>query len=178
MFIYEKRLIDKSTGQTNDTLNITFEGNKPVENPEVVITKDGVIGIKSDSNAYIAQFPNDTEKVSSYSLDGEVIAINIERGFHTFALTFKKSVGINLTNDLYNYLYYIRIRNDTYEYCELKSSAQDTIHLQNVGEYIVDIENKILHTPTKDYNFTELSTDFNEAINNKTFIGISFAYGK
>ena len=51
MFIYEKRLIDKSTGQANDTLNITFEGNKPVENPDVIINKDGVIGIKSD--AYI-----------------------------------------------------------------------------------------------------------------------------
>jgi hypothetical protein len=176
MFIYEKNKINSETGKLEQTLNITFEGNKPVENPDVIVTKDGIEGIKSDSNAYIALFPNDTDKVSSYSLDGEVIAISIEQNFRTFALTFKKSVGINLTNDLYNYLYYIRIHNDTYTYTELKTTEGDSIYLQDIGEYIVDIENKILHTPTKDYNFTELSTDFNEAINNKTFIGISFTY--
>ena len=40
MFVYEKRLIDKATGQANDTLNITFEGNKPVENPDITINNN------------------------------------------------------------------------------------------------------------------------------------------
>lgn len=129
----------------------------------------------SGSNAYITTLPN--EKVSSYSIDGEIITKNIEDSFKSFALPFKKSIGINLTADLLNYLYYIRIDNDIYKYDTLTDTQGNNIYLSDIGEYIFDIENKVLHTPSKDYNFTELSTYFNEAINNKTFIGIAFNYG-
>ena len=40
MFIYEKNKRNSETGKLEQTLNITFEGNKPVENPDVIIDKD------------------------------------------------------------------------------------------------------------------------------------------
>ena len=65
---------------------------------------------------------------------------------------------------------------DIYTYSELRDTEGNSIYLDPIGEYIFDIENKVLHTPSKDYNFAELSTHFNEAINNKSFIGIAFNY--
>lgn len=150
----------------NDFINaVAFKG-APVTN----FQSEG-----SDSNAYISALPG-ISYVSSYSIDGEIISTNIESNFNSVALPFEKSIGINLTNTLIGYLYYIKIYNDVYTYSELKDTDDNSIYLDTIGEYIFDIENKVLHTPSKDYNFTELSTSFNESINNKTFIGISFNY--
>ena len=95
MFIYEKRLIDKATGQANDTLNITFEGNKPVENPDITINKDGITGIKSESNAYSFSTEGFPLTISSYSIDGEIVQYS-ESNYTN--LIFTKSVGFNVTN--------------------------------------------------------------------------------
>ena len=129
----------------------------------------------SDSNAYIASLPGGNY-VSSYSIDGETISTNIETNFRSIAISFKKSIGINLTSTTTGYMYYINFNNDVYTYSELRDTEENNIYLENTGEYIFDIENKVFHTPSKDYNFAGLSTDFNESINNKTFIGIAFNY--
>ena len=88
MFIYEKRLIDKATGQANDTLNITFEGNKPVKNPDVIINKDGVIGIKSDSNAYGIRIESTRISIDRYSINGEIVDFDSHNGNSVFLHVF------------------------------------------------------------------------------------------
>lgn len=161
MFIYEKRLIDKSTGQANDTLNITFEGNKPVENPEVVITKDGVIGIKND--AYIAINALSDEysamTISSISADGEIVN-NIDIGDITGIgnppILFKHTIGINITH--YNTETTTPIFSILYKdgsnptIMPTEGGVFDFSNIQ-VGEYIFDIENRKIDTPMGTYNF-------------------------
>ena len=160
MFVYEKRLIDKITGQANDTLNITFEGNKPVENPEVVITKDGVIGIKND--AYIAINALSEEysdmKISSISADGEIvnnIDISEPTGLATSPILFKHTIGINITH--YNtetstsLLSILDKQGSVTDILPKESSGFDFSNIQ-VGEYIFDIENRKIDTPMGTYN--------------------------
>ena len=94
MFIYEKRLVDRATGQANDTLNITFEGNKPVENPEVVITKDSIIGI----GLYPIQFALWSEEGSVVIADDKPLdLVTLSKGnpeaFFSKTLSYTTSAG-------------------------------------------------------------------------------------
>ena len=98
MFIYQKNKINDVTGQVEQSLNVTFEGNKPVETPDVVITKDGVTGIKSESTAYSFSCDGDPITVSSYSIltvIHQLIPSYLIRGF----LYFTFSAGIRLCSD-------------------------------------------------------------------------------
>ena len=153
MFIYEKRLIDKATGQANDTLNITFEGNKPVENPDVIINKDGVIGIKSDSNACIAinalSSENSYMTISSISADGEIVN-NIDIGDITGItnppILFKHTIGINITHydiESFTPIFSIIYKDGTTP--TILPTEGGTFDFSNIqtGEYIFDIENRI-----------------------------------
>ena len=161
MFIYEKRLIDKSTGQANDTLNITFEGNKPVETPDVIINKDGVIGIKSDAyiaiNALTSEYSAMT--ISSISADGEIvnnIDIGEPTGLASAPILFKHTIGINITH--YNtetstsIFSIIDKQGSVTDILPTESSGFDTSNIQ-IGEYIFDIENRKIDMPMGTYNF-------------------------
>lgn len=161
MFVYEKRLIDKITGQANDTLNITFEGNKPVENPEVVITKDGVIGIKND--AYIAINTLTSEysamTVSSISADGEIvnnIDISEPTGLASAPILFKHTIGINITHydiESFSSIFSILYKDGSETtILPTEGGVFDFSNIQ-VGEYIFDIENRKIDTPMGTYNF-------------------------
>lgn len=157
MFVYEKRLVDKITGQANDTLNITFKGNKPVDNPDVIINKDGVIGTKSDSNAYIAiNALNDEVSdlvISSISADGKIVN-NIDIAEPTrlssAPILFKHTIGINITQ--YNTESYASIFSiidkdgNTNNILPEEGGTFDYSNIQ-IGEYIFDIENRKIYTP-------------------------------
>ena len=177
MFIYQKNKVNEVTGQVEQSLNVTFEGNKPVETPDVVITKDGVTGIKSDSNAYMFITPFLSSSISSYIIDGESQTFNIDGGFDTISTLFTKSAGINITSRTgMNRQYYITKNNNSVSYVELTTKEGNSLIISSLGtgQYIFDYENKIYHTPTRDYSFNELSDAFNSAIENSTFAGIAF----
>ena len=165
MFIYEKNKLNKETGVVEQSLNVTFEGNKPVETPDVVITKDGVTGIKSDSKAYIA-FNTLTPEVSgitisSISADGEIVSnVNIqeETGLDNSPIIFKHSIGINITQ------YVAEQRKVIFTICgkdgtsaQIIPNPEDGLDYANmqIGEYIFDIDTKTLNTPMGIYNIDE-----------------------
>ena len=179
MFIYEKNKRNSETGKLEQTLNITFEGNKPVENPDVIIDKDGVTGIKSDSNAYIGIIDGNNPDISmsSYRIDGDLINFSGDyTAYMTFPITFRKSIGFSKTsNDNNYYMRYATKQGENINCTALLTKADSQqFYIQEIGEYIFDIENKIIHTPSKDYNFSEFSDGFNESINNNTCYCIFF----
>ena len=160
MFIYEKNKRNSETGKLEQTLNITFEGNKPVENPDVVIDKDGVTGIKSDSNAYIAFNTLNPEvsgiAISSISADGEIVKnVNIteETGLENSPIIFKHSIGINITQ------YDAEQMKTIFTLCDKNGNTEQLLPRDEtgfsdiqIGEYILDIDTKTLDTPTGIYN--------------------------
>ena len=155
MFIYEKRLIDKSTGQANDTLNITFEGNKPVENPDVIINKDGVIGIKSDAYIAINALTDEVSNlvISSISADGEIVNnvdISEPTGIGKSPILFKHTIGINITQ------YNTESATSIFSIIDKDGNVNDILPIEEnpfdwtdiqIGEYIFDIENRKIYTP-------------------------------
>lgn len=169
MFIYEKNKRNSETGKLEQTLNITFEGNKPVENPDVVINKDGVTGIKSDSNAYIA-FNTLTADVSgitisSISADGEIVEdINIlqETGLEHSPIIFKHSIGVNITQyvaEQTKAIFTICGKNgNTARIIPDPESGFDYSDIQ-IGEYIFNIDTKTLNTPMGIYNIDKYYYD-------------------
>ena len=134
MFIYEKNKINSETGKLEQTLNITFEGNKPVENPDVVIDKDGVTGIKSDSNAYLV-YVEATFAVTSISGDGEIISYNK-------AGVFKRYLSWNTNGDT-PVEPIILLKDGTKVNCVTDYYDQVS---GGIGEYIIDMENLTLTT--------------------------------
>ena len=123
MFIYEKNKINSETGKTEQTLNITFEGNKPVETPDVIVTKDGITGIKSDSNAYSLSFYTEQiNLINSLSLDGEIVSIP-ELNTEYYSLTFTRYVGWNTTTQ--NPPIVITYKTDNYNYSGSWWKSQD-----------------------------------------------------
>ena len=131
----------------------------------------------SDStNAYVFITPF-INSISSYIIDGKAQIFNMVDGFDTISELFTKSVGINLTSRTgMNRPYYITKNNDEVSYVELKTKEGNSLDFIGLGpgQYIFDYENKIYHTPTHDYSFSELSNTFNSAIENATFAGIAF----
>lgn len=163
MFIYEKNKLNKETGVVEQSLNVTFEGNKPVETPDVVITKDGVTGIKSDSNAYIAFNTLSAEvsgiTISSISADGEVagnVNINEQTGLEHSPILFKHSIGINITQ------YEAEQAKNIFTICDKNGTTQQIMPIDEdgfsniqIGEYIFDIDNKTVDTPMGIYNINK-----------------------
>ena len=156
MFIYQKNKVNEVTGQVEQSLNVTFEGNKPVETPDVVITKDGVTGIKSESTAYSFSCDGNPITVSSYSIDGEIAQYSVSSGS---VLTFTKSVGFNVTNvgsgDIP--LFYYSAVNNNGEFIFNNFYINDeTPNVSAIGEYVIDMESKTIHTPSKDYDISSV----------------------
>lgn len=169
MFIYEKNKLNKETGEVEQSLNVTFEGNKPVETPDVVITKDGVTGIKSDSNAYIAFNTLDSEvsgiTISSISADGEIVEnINIseETGLANSPIIFNHSIGINITqydSEQRKVIFKICGKNGlTTQILPIDESGFDYSDIQ-IGEYIFNIDTKTVDTPMGIYNIDKYYYD-------------------
>ena len=154
MFIYEKNKINEVTGQVEQSLNVTFEGNKPVETPDVVITKDGVTGIKSDSNAYSFSYDGYPLTISSYSIDGEIVQYS---AYGYTNLVFTKSVGFNVTNlgsgDIPE-INYCAVNNNGDFITDIFTDNNTNIQVGEIGEYVIDMESKIIHTPSKDYDIS------------------------
>ena len=165
MFIYEKNKRNSETGKLEQTLNITFEVNKPVENPYVVIDKYGVTGIKSDSNAYIAFNTLNPEvsgiTISSISADGEIVKnVNIteETGLVNSPIIFKHSIGINITQ------YNTEEAKTIFTICDKNGNTQQILPYDEggfgfsdiqIGEYIFDIDTKTVNAPMGIYNIDE-----------------------
>ena len=160
MFIYEKNKINEVTGQVEQSLNVTFEGNKPVETPDVVITKDGVTGIKSESTAYSFSCDEYPFTTSSYSIDGKIVQYNGSNGTN---LTFTKSAGFNVTNvgsgDIP--LFYYSAVNNNGEFIFNNFYINDeTPDVSAIGEYVIDMESKTIHTPSKDYDISSIISQY------------------
>ena len=150
MFIYQKNKVNEVTGQVEQSLNVTFEGNKPVETPDVVITKDGVTGIKSDSNAYFG-YNLDPSNVSSISADGVISTNNI--------CFFSRYFSWNTTGG-----YYCFILEDGSK----KQALSD--YFIDAGEYVIDMENATVTIPKGDV--ISFSTACGEIIDSKKVYGI------
>lgn len=158
MFIYEKNKRNSETGKLEQTLNITFEGNKPVENPDVVIDKDGVTGIKSDSNAYVAYYtPNGSVDIgqlstyiSSYSADGEIV-----NSLPYIPVTFNRYFGFNFVGGNYETpaiitVVFYNTKTGSYEQLEFdQEDIYDGTDVQKFkkGEFIFDAKNLTLQKP-------------------------------
>ena len=159
MFIYEKNKINEVTGQVEQSLNVTFEGNKPVETPDVVITKDGVTGIKSDSNAYII-FCEDITGISSFSKDGKKIEAIPQYGNLFYGVNRYCSYNITDSNPIhYPYIYYVNTDNkiDTAkaatDYFINNSESAETGY---TGEFTIDFENRTFENPNGKYSFEDV----------------------
>ena len=149
MFIYQKNKVNEVTGQVEQSLNVTFEDNKPVETPDVVITKDGVTGIKSDSKAYSVAFAGQTN-FTSFSVDGEITKYDKQLPYIA-SIPFKKSFGFNVSEvadpqDLM-YVFGVMTEYNSFGVQEIPNSA-----ISEIGEYVLDIEEKMLYTPHGNYD--------------------------
>lgn len=154
MFIYEKNKLNQETGKVEQTLNITFENNKPVETPDVVITADGVTGIKSDSNAYAFLCSINTS-VSSFNIDGEIISSSNT----DTPISFFRYCGYNLTDNenTHNPMLYYIINNSITSLMAGQQYFYDDEHsTQYIGEYIVDFENKTFESPNGKNSFDDV----------------------
>ena len=163
MFIYEKNKLNKETGVVEQSLNVTFEGNKPVETPDVVITKDGVTGIKSDSKAYVENTTtfytgegaynlenNGIGDLSwsyslvgryftSFSVNGEII-INSENNMERITLKECDYVGIGVDGTTsYNQINIIGAFPKTYGSYYTYELATISADLTNGGELIINM---------------------------------------
>ena len=160
MFIYEKNKVNEVTGQVEQSLNVTFEGNKPVETPDVVITKDGVTGIKSDSTAYSFSCDGIPITASSYSIDGEIAQYSETSGS---VLTFTKSAGFNVTNvgsgDIPLFYYSAVNNNGEFIFTNFYINGEMP-KVSEIGEYVIDMESKTIHTPSKDYDISSLLSQY------------------
>ena len=160
MFIYEKNKRNSETGKLEQTLNITFEGNKPVENPDVVINKDGVTGIKSDSNAYLV-YDTSNGDATEVSVDG--VLNNYFAGIFRRYLNWKTSssdVAIKLVKKDGNTI------DCNSQYYEIATAG--------AGEFSVDMENLTLKIPNG--TIVSFSTAFFEVPDIEQIYGIQIGY--
>lgn len=169
MFIYEKNKRNSETGKLEQTLNITFEGNKPVENPDVIIDKDGVTGIKSDSNAYVLGYSDSAELsgITSLNIDGEVFNVPPTASINYYPLPFKKYVGWTTTNNNPNIS--LTYKTDNYHYINSLSEYTDGVTV-GYGEFIIDIENLTVTLPNG--NVIPFNTCFGTDIGKDTILGV------
>ena len=156
MFIYEKNKRNSETGKLEQTLNITFEGNKPVENPDVVIDKDGVTGIKSDSNAYIV-YDHSNNYATSVSIDNEMLPYPVGQ-FKRYLTwnTGSTSVPIYLVSKSGN------TTSCNSEYYETATAG--------MGDFTIDMENLTLTNPNG--TTVSFSTAFGDPIDVEQILGI------
>lgn len=146
MFIYEKRLIDKSTGQANDTLNITFEGNKPVENPEVVITKDGVVGI----GLYPIQLALWSEEGSVVIADDKTLdLVTLSKGNHEAFFSKKLSYTTNAGEGAIGA--FIKGTNSIIPCTIVTPGTNEAIKITSGEEMIIDIVNDTIYVGNTAY---------------------------
>lgn len=160
MFIYEKNKRNSETGKLEQTLNITFEGNKPVENPDVVIDKDGVTGIKSDSNAYLV-YDKSGGDVTEIKVDGEI------NGY--VAGIFRRYLTWN-TSTMNAEIYLVKKDGNT---IDCNSDYFDNI-TAGIGEFAIDMENLTLTTPKG--TTVPFSTAFPEMPDIEQIYGIQLGY--
>ena len=161
MFIYEKNKRNSETGKLEQTLNITFEGNKPVENPDVIVTKDGITGIKSDSNAYLIYVEDENNNITSISADGEIINYNK-------AGLFKRYVSWNTSTNVEPL---IILKNGSTIECYSDYYITETV---GAGEFVIDMENLTLTTPNG--TTVPLSTAFTGLTDIEQIYGIQLGF--
>ena len=109
----------------------------------------------SDSNAY--SFSSDGySTISSFSIDGETVQYSESSGS---ALIFTKSVGFNVTNvgsgDI-PLFYYSAVNNDGEFIFNNFYINDETPDVSAIGEYVIDMESKTIHTPSKDYDISSV----------------------
>lgn len=116
----------------------------------------------SGSNAYSFTIDQSILSLSSISIDGEIVTFTENIGAN---LIFNKSVGFNVSSisgsDI-PYIFYSARDNDglfTFNTIDLPG---ETVQINETGEYIIDIENKTIHTPTKDYDISSFLSQYKE----------------
>lgn len=152
MFIYEKNKINSETGKLEQTLNITFEGNKPVENPDVVIDKDGVTGIKSDSNAY-SYFLYTTSDATVVLDDGEGLTFPLKGTAFYYGQLFNKRFSYSYNvDDTRPKIFYDDGTGNMYF---ISVDGQNQLVIDTNTEFVVDMENKKIYLNETAYNIED-----------------------
>ena len=110
----------------------------------------------SDSNAYSFSLEEYPITVSSYSIDGEIEQYSASSGS---VLTFTKSIGFNVTNvgsgDIPLFYYSAVNNNGEFIFNNFYINGE-TPSVSQIGEYVIDMESKTIHTPSKDYDISSV----------------------
>lgn len=116
----------------------------------------------SDSNAYVGFFNTDYYTLSSVSIDGGTPIGEFGQKIGAYAIApFTKSIGFNITNVSYGNVqlsfltYNESVNGMSYDGIGINETGS-ALEVTQIGEYIYDAENGIIHTPTKDYSLSEL----------------------
>ena len=118
----------------------------------------------SDStNAYSFSINQTILSLSSVSIDGEIVEFSSSYGGEN--LIFNKSVGFNvsgISGSNTPYIFYSAtddIGSFIFNTIDDPSTTQG-IAINETGEYVIDIENKTIHTPSKDYDISSLLSQY------------------
>lgn len=116
----------------------------------------------SDSNAYVGFFNTDYYTLSSATIDGGTPIGDFGQKIGSYAvMPFTKSIGFNITNVSYGnvqlvFLTYNESVNAlSYDGIGINETGS-SLEVTEIGEYIYDAENEIIHTPSKDYSLSDL----------------------
>ena len=146
MFIYEKNKLNKKTGQVEQSLNVTFEGNKPVETPEVVITKDGVVGI----GLYPIQFALWSEEGSVVIADDKPLdLVTLSKGNHEAFFSKKLSYTTNAGEGAIGA--FIKGTNSIIPCTIVTPGTNEAIKITSGEEMIIDIVNDTIYVGNTAY---------------------------
>ena len=114
----------------------------------------------SDSNAYSFSYDGYPLTVSSYSIDGEIVQYS---AYGYTNLIFTKSVGFNVTNsgsgDI-SEINYCAVNNNGDFITDIFTDNNTNIQVGEIGEYVIDMESKIIHTPSKDYDISSIISQY------------------
>ena len=116
----------------------------------------------SDSNAYSFTIDQSMVSLSSISIDGEIVEFSSSDGAN---LIFNKSVRFNASsisgsNTAYAF-YSARDNTGTFIFNTIDDpSTTMPIGINEVGEYVIDMENKTIHTPSKDYDISSKISEY------------------
>ena len=116
----------------------------------------------SDSNAYSFSYDGFPVTISSYSIDGEIAQYSASSGS---VLSFKKSLGFNVANtgsgDI-PLFYYSAVNNNGEFIFNNVIINNETPDVSNIGEYVINMESKTIHTPSKDYDISSIISQYKE----------------
>lgn len=116
----------------------------------------------SDSNAYVGFINTDYYPQSSASIDGGTPIAEFGQKIGSYAIApFTKSIGFNITNVSYGNVqlvfltYNESVNGMSYDGIGINETGS-SLEVTQIGEYIYDAENGIIHTPSKDYSLSDL----------------------